>query len=86
MLSILGNNETSKFYFKDASLLEIMKEKYELKVKKFFYTEYVECIKNVCANDEYSWTYYVNDEPMNLGVELYELRDEDLILVAYKKV
>ena len=86
VLRVLGNNETSQFAFKDATLLDILKNKYEVKLKKIFYTEYVECINEVCANDEYSWLYYVNDKPMNLGVDVYKVKDRDVVLFAYRKV
>jgi len=85
-LSILGENETSMFKFKDATLLEVLENKYEVVIKDSLYTEYVECIKNICANDEFSWIYYVNDDPMNYGVSDYRGQDFDNILFVYKKV
>lgn len=85
-LSILGEEETSNFYFEDATLLDVLKLKYEVETKKTFYTEYIKCVKNVCVNDEYSWVYYVNDKPINYGVNVYQVQDQDKVLFAYKKV
>lgn len=85
-LDVLGSSETSEFYFKDSSLLDILKSKYEVETKKSFFSEYIKCINDVCANDEYSWVYYLNGEPMNLGLDVYMPLDGDRVLISYKKV
>ncbi|MFC2135454.1 DUF4430 domain-containing protein [Bacteroidota bacterium] len=86
IVEILGQNRTSHFHFHDATLLEILGYKYEVKTRKTLYTDYLSCLEGVCANDEYSWVYYVNGEPLNMGVDVYKVQDGDVILFSYRKV
>ncbi|MBU0472064.1 MAG: DUF4430 domain-containing protein [Nanoarchaeota archaeon] len=85
-VSVLGKNESSRFGFKQATLLDVVKTKCDVETKKTIYTEYLTCIDNICANDEFSWVYYVNDDPINQGIDIYEVKNDDKILVIYKKV
>ena len=84
-VDILGSNETSTFTFKDAAFLDVLKQKYDVETKKAVYTEYLKCIGDVCANDEYSWLYFVNGEPTSYGMDSYRMQDGDVVLLSYEK-
>jgi len=85
-VSVLGRNETARYGFKQATLLDVLRKKCDVETKKTIFTEYLTCVDNVCANDEFSWVYYVNDDPINEGVDVYQVQDNDSILVIYKKI
>ena len=85
-VSILGSNDTKEVEFVNETLLNILKNTCQLKTKDSIYTEYVECINGVCANDDFSWVYYINDDPMNEGADVYRVQDDENILVIYTKI
>ena len=85
-LNILGKEEVSKFRVKNSSLLQILESKHNITTKETLITNYVECIDNICANDEYSWTYTINEIPSHFPMKDYYPEDNDSIVISYGKV
>jgi hypothetical protein len=55
-------------------------------MKKSFFNKYIVCVNGVCKEGDYSWVYYVNDKPMNQGLDVYQVRDGDAVKLVYGEV
>ena len=47
--------------------------------------KFIKCIDGVCAENEYSWHYYINNKPINYGADAYKIKKGDEIIFEFSK-
>lgn len=77
----LGSTKTERFKFNKGTPLGILK--YNHVVDTMLNDNYVECIDSVCADGNYMWLFYVNNETINYGVKRYRLKDGDVLMFEF---
>ncbi len=59
------------------SALELIKQRHN--VETSLNKQFVKCIDNICVENEYGWSLFVNDKYINYGVNAYKVKRGDKI-------
>ncbi len=79
----IGNTTIEYYNGSGSNPLQLLKIKHN--VETTLNKQFVKCIDNVCAENEYSWSLFVNDKYINYGVNAYKVKRGDTILFEFSK-
>ncbi len=79
----IGNTTTEYYNGSSSSPLKLLKVKHD--VKTSLNKQFVRCIDNVCAENEYGWSLFVNDKYVNYGIDAYKIKRGDTIEFKFSK-
>ncbi len=79
----LGNTTSEYYDGSGTSPLELLKQRHD--VKTSLNNQFVKCIDNVCVENEYGWSLFVNDKYINYGVNAYKIKRGDKIMFEFSK-
>ena len=78
----IGNTTTEKFNVIKASALQLLKYRHNVELTK---NNFIKCIDGICVENEYMWTFYVNDEFILRSADKYYPEEDDILEFRFGK-
>ena len=76
----IGNTTSEKFNVVSATALDLLKYRHDVELSR---NGFVKCIDEVCVKNDFTWTFYVDDEIVLSSVDKYYPKDGEIIELKF---
>lgn len=85
-INVLGSATQKTYEFVNITALELLQRDNNVNLTYSKYGAFVECINEICSDNNNYWMYYVNGEMASVGAGDYSARNNDTIEFKYGKI
>lgn len=85
-VEVLGSVNQKIYDFENITALELLQKENNVNLTYSKYGAFIECINEICSDNDNYWMYYVNGEMASVGAGDYNVKNNDTIEFEYGRI
>lgn len=82
-ITVLGSSTEKKYEFENLTALGLLQKENIVNLTYSKYGAFVNCINNICSNNNYFWMYYADNNLAPVGADAYWIKNNETIEFRY---